>query len=85
MAQSLLIMNTKLKKKIGFELMWLLAILVMSALAEYAIIMIFDLHPILSVKIQGIIGLIIFGYGIRMISRLLSSFKKLESEQTEGE
>ncbi len=65
--------------------MWLLAILVMSALAEYAIIMIFDLHPILSVKIQGIIGLIIFGYGIRMISRLLSSFKKLESEQTEGE
>lgn len=85
MAQSLLIMNTKLKKKIGFELMWLLAILVMSALAEYAIIMIFDLHPILSVKIQGIIGLIIFGYGIRMISRLLSSFKNLESDQTEGE
>jgi len=78
-------MNTKLKKKIGYELMWLLAILVMSALAEYAIIMIFDLHPILSVKIQGIIGLIIFGYGIRMISRLLSSFKKLESDQTEGE
>jgi hypothetical protein len=28
------------------------------------------LHPILSVKIQGFIGLVIIAYGIRMIARM---------------
>lgn len=68
-------MNEGLKNKVAYELLWLLALLVLSAAAEYAIIVIFDLHPVLSVKIQGVIGLLIFGYGIRMVSRLLSSFK----------
>lgn len=74
-------MNEGLKNKLFYELLWLLALLVLSAAAEYAIIVIFDLHPVLSVKIQGIIGLLIFGYGIRMVSRLLRSFKDRDLEQ----
>jgi len=68
-------METGLKRKVIYELLWLAALLLLSAAAEYVIIMIFDLHPVLSVKIQGVIGLLIFGYGIRMVARLLSSFK----------
>lgn len=68
-------MESGLKKKIIYELLWLAVLLIISAAAEYAIIMIFDLHPVLSVKIQGIIGLLIFGYGIRMVARLLGSLK----------
>lgn len=73
-------MKEKLKRKIKYELFWLIALILLSVLAEYAIIMIFDLHPVLSVKIQGIIGLLIFGYGIRMVGRLLSLFKKHDLE-----
>ncbi len=68
-------MKDRLKRKITYELLWLLALIALSALAEYMIIAIFDLHPVLSVKIQGVIGLLIFGYSIRMVARLLSSYK----------
>lgn len=73
-------MESGLKRKIIYELLWLAVLLICSAAAEYAIIVIFDLHPVLSVKIQGIIGLLIFGYGIRMVTRLLSSFKISNAE-----
>lgn len=73
-------MEVGLKRKLTYELLWLLALIILSALAEYLIIAIFDLHPALSVKIQGIIGLLIFGYGIRMVARLLSSFKYEEND-----
>lgn len=73
-------MEGGLKRIIIYELLWLAALLILSAGAEYAIIMIFDLHPVLSVKIQGIIGLLIFGYGIRMVTRLLSSLKITNAE-----
>ena len=74
-------MENGLKRKIIYELIWLAALLLLSAAAEYVIIIIFDLHPVLSVKIQGIIGLLIFGYGIRMVARLLSSYKVSNAEQ----
>jgi hypothetical protein len=77
-------MKSKLKRILGYELSWFLALLAISAAAEYAVIVLFDLHPILSVKIQGIIGLLIFGYLIRMVSRLLRSFKDwFEPEEAE--
>lgn len=77
-------MKEQLKRKLTYELLWLLALLVLSAMAEYLIIATFDLHPVLSVKIQGIIGLLIFGYGIRMVARLLSTFK-IDDDNPEDE
>lgn len=64
-------MKNALKRKIFYELLWLVVLIVISALAEYAVITFFDLHPVVSVKIQGLLGLIVFGYLIRMISRMI--------------
>lgn len=64
------VMTHKLKHRIIYELVWLLSIIMLSALVEYAIIVLFDLHPILGLKIQGFIGLVIVAYGIRMIARM---------------
>lgn len=74
-------MEGGMKKKLVYELLWLLALILLSAAMEYAIIVIFDLHPALSVKMQGIIGLLIFGYGVRMVARLLSSYKISDTDQ----
>jgi hypothetical protein len=63
-------MTHKLRHKIVYEIVWLVGIIMISAAIEYAIIELFDLHPILSVKIQGFIGLLIIAYGIRMIARM---------------
>ena len=63
-------MNSKFRKKLFQELIWLIGLLSISAIIEYVIIFSFDLHPILSVKIQGLIGLLVVAYGIRMIARL---------------
>lgn len=74
-------MEGGMKKKLVYELLWLLALILLSAVMEYAIIVIFDLHPALSIKMQGIIGLLIFGYGVRMVARLLSSYKISDTDQ----
>lgn len=74
-------MEGGMKKKLVYELLWLVALILLSAVMEYAIIVIFDLHPALSVKMQGIIGLLIFGYGVRMVARLLSSYKISDTDQ----
>lgn len=58
------------KSKTITEFIWLFSLLIVSAIAEYAIIVFFDLHPVLSVKIQGLIGLLVIAYGIRMVARL---------------
>lgn len=64
------VMSPKLKNRIIYEFIWLVGIILTSAVVEYVIIEFFDLHPILSVKIQGFIGLVIISYGIRMIARM---------------
>lgn len=64
-------MENTVRKKILYEILWLVALIAVSALAEYAVIIFFDLHPVVSVKIQGLLGLIVFGYLIRMISRMI--------------
>lgn len=69
------------------ELMWLFAIIGISALVEFAIIEALDLHAVLSIKLQGLIGLIIIGYGIRMVARLWKTFnssEEVDSEETES-
>jgi nitrate reductase NapE component len=63
-------MDSQIKNKIITEFSWLLGIIIVSAALEYAIIVVFDLHPILSVKIQGFIGLVVIAYIIRMIARM---------------
>lgn len=63
-------MNSQLKGKLISELIWLLGIILISAAVEYAVILLFDLHPILNVKIQGLIGLVIIAYIIRMVTRM---------------
>ncbi|WP_340106849.1 hypothetical protein [Rhodohalobacter sp. 8-1] len=63
------------------ELMWLGAIIGISALIEFAIIENFELHPVLSIKIQVLIGLIVIGYGIRMGARLWKNFSDSEESQ----
>jgi len=67
-------MENGIKKKLIYELLWLLALVLLSAVMEYLVIVIFNLHPALSIKIQGIIGLLIFGYSVRMVARLLSTY-----------
>ncbi len=69
------------------ELMWLFAIIGISALVEFAIIEALDLHAVLSIKLQGLIGLIIIGYGIRLVARLWKTFnssEEVDSEETES-
>lgn len=68
-------MNRQLRYKIIIEFIWLAGLLLVSAVAEYVLILLFDLHPILSVKIQVVIGLTVIGYGIRMTARMVSYFK----------
>lgn len=63
-------MTRKLRHKIVYEIVWLVGIIMISAATEYVIIELFDLHPILSVKVQGFIGLLLIAYGIRMIARM---------------
>lgn len=63
-------MKNQLRKKLISELVWLLGIILVSAALEYAIIELFDLHPILGIKIQGFIGLVIIAYVIRMVTRM---------------
>lgn len=63
-------MDSQLKGKLISELIWLLGIVLVAAATEYAIIMLFNLHPVLNLKIQGFIGLIIIAYVIRMIARM---------------
>lgn len=64
-------MDRGLKHKIVVEFAWLAGLLLISAVLEYAFILMFDLHPILSIKIQVIIGLTIVGYGVRMTARMV--------------
>jgi hypothetical protein len=69
-------MNERLRNKIVTELIWFTGLVLISALIEYLIIVLFDLHPILAVKIQGLIGLVIIAYGIRMVARMTDGFQE---------
>lgn len=80
-------MNKSTAKILLKELIWLVVIIGISALIEFVIIENFDLHPVLSIKIQVLIGLIVIGYGIRMSARLWKTFHSsndLNSEKTKS-
>ena len=80
-------MDKSASKTLLRELLWLVAIIGISALIEFVIIENFDLHPVLSIKIQVLIGLVVIGYGIRMGARLwkiLSSSEESQPDQTQS-
>ena len=80
-------MDKSASKTLLRELLWLVAIIGISALIEFVIIENFDLHPVLSIKIQVLIGLVVIGYGIRMGARLwkiLSSSEESQADQTQS-
>jgi len=56
------------------ELLWFLGIFVVAVIAEYAIFEIFDINPILSVKVQGLLGLLFIGYVLSAAYRIWKSF-----------
>ncbi len=76
-------MKKRLRNTVITESVWLLGLLLVAAIVEYAIIDLFDLHPVLNVKIQGFIGLLLIGYSIRMGARLWKSFKAQEFDKTD--
>lgn len=76
-------MKKKLRNTVITETLWLLGLLLVAAVVEYSIIELFDLHPVLNVKIQGFIGLLLIGYSIRMGARLWKSFKAQELDKTD--
>lgn len=77
-------MKKKAKKMILRELMWLFAIIGISTVVEFAIIEILNLHPVLSIKIQGLIGLMLIGYALRMFVRIWKSVHKPSNPSTNG-
>lgn len=68
-------MKKKLRNSVIEESVWLIGLLITAAVLEYSIIEFFDLHPVLSVKIQGFIGLLLIGYAVRMGARLWKSYR----------
>lgn len=64
------IVKNSTNQKIVREICWLAAIIILAALVEYAVIKFLGLHPVVSLRIQGLIGLVVIGYGIRMAARL---------------
>ena len=68
-------MKKSLKNTVFIEFLWLMGLLLAAAIIEYSVIELFDLHPVLNVKIQGFIGLLLIGYSIRMGARIWKSFK----------
>ena len=63
-------MDNDIKNKLVTEFAWLFGIIIASAALEYAVIVLFNLHPIVSVQIQAFIGLVLVAYIIRMVSRI---------------
>ncbi len=64
-------MNEQLRNRLVVELLWLIGLLIISTAVEYIVIFVFDLHPALTVKIQGIIGFTIIGYGFRHVAQFI--------------
>lgn len=65
-------MSTEFSSSLKTEALWLGAIVLAAGVVEYVIILILEMDPVLSVKIQGFIGLLVIGYLIRMAARLFS-------------
>jgi len=68
-------MSTAKQKFIIIELVWLAGIVAVSIIAEVLFFYFLELNPILSVKIQGLIGLLFIAYCLRVSYRIWRRFK----------
>ena len=68
-------MNREARHIIFKETLWFLIIVVISAVVEFLLITLLELHPVLSVKVQGFIGLLVIGLLIRFVARVRSTFR----------
>lgn len=67
-------MDRDLKDRLKLEGYWLAAILLAAAAGEYALLLILEVDPLLSIKIQGFIVLMVMGYIIRIAARVIKDY-----------
>ncbi len=77
-------MNVKRLKHIIREVAWLLGIFVFAVSIEYAFFEFIDINPIISLKIQGLIGLLFIGYGLRASYRIWEIFQEKSDPRDNG-
>lgn len=77
-------MKPDIRHRLKIEALWLCAIVVAAGGVEFLIILVLELDPLLSVRIQGFIGLLIIGYMIRMATRIISKSDKQTSPKNNG-
>ena len=77
-------MKSEKKDKIFLELAWLAGIIILAFIIEYAILEYLNINPVISVKIQGLIGLLIIGYGMRASFRIWKSFNNTKSTEDQS-
>lgn len=77
-------MNAIKLRDIALELAWLTGIFVVAISIEYAFFEFIDINPILSVKIQGLIGLLFVGYGLRVSYRVWQMFQEKSDPPNNG-
>lgn len=66
-------------KLLGYEVAWLLGIFLAAIAVEYAFFELFDINPIISAKIQGLLVLTVIGYGLRISYRIWKIFNQSDS------
>jgi|AntRauTorcE11898_2_1112593.scaffolds.fasta_scaffold09636_2 hypothetical protein len=67
------------------EAIWFIGILCVAAFVEFLFIELMNLHPVLSIKIQGLVGLMLVGYFVRMCIRIWKTFHKPSNPTTNGQ
>lgn len=72
------------RHRLKVEALWLFAIVAVAGGVEFLIILVLELDPMLSVRVQGFIGLLIIGYMIRMTARIISKSDKQTSAKNNG-
>lgn len=63
-------MQKNTKQKLQKEFVWLIGVGVLAVVLEYFLMLQLTLSPVLSLISQGIIGLMVIGYIIRMVARV---------------
>lgn len=73
-----------IKELVWLSLVFVVSFLIEMLLIEMLIIGLINLHPVVGVKIQGLIGLLIIAYIIRMFSRIRDFFNSDSDPTTNG-
>lgn len=79
-----IVMNRLRLKNITSEIGWLVGIFVLAVSVEYAFFELININPIISVKVQGLIGLLFIGYSLRAAYRVWELFQWNSSPKNNG-